>query len=198
MGLTSDTRCGYDGWVNKTAPSLVALALLVPVTLSGCTMPTTAATVAKSTITAASVEKICAELPNVDQGDLEYCPQVVLTWLVRGEIAQQLAQDEQAPITDAEISSVETAMKGLEALTKNEITKPFGLAIEKFVIVNARSATGTDASSTDPTAKMSIMAAQYAPTINPRYGQWQPQLLGVSPKAGPQAVQYAVPAAKKS
>ncbi|MGL4831738.1 MAG: hypothetical protein ACRCWS_04035, partial [Propionibacteriaceae bacterium] len=104
----------------------------------------------------------------------------------------------QAPITDADISNAEATVKGLEALTKNEITKPFGLAIEKFVVVNARSATGTETSATDPTAKMSILAAQYAPTINPRYGQWQSQPLGVSPKTGPQAVQYTLPATKQS
>ncbi|MGL4832021.1 MAG: hypothetical protein ACRCWS_05535, partial [Propionibacteriaceae bacterium] len=99
--------------MNKTSPALVALALLVPVTLSGCTMPTTAATVAKSTITAATVDNICAELPNVGQGDLEYCPQIVLTWLVRGEIAEQVAHAEQAPITDADISNAEATVKGL-------------------------------------------------------------------------------------
>lgn len=178
--------------MKKSLAALAATAILLPVSLSGCAMPSSAAEVDGTRIPMALVESTCHDLKTIVPDMESGCEQVVTSWFVRGAIAEKAAREEGKEITAEELAAVRDSDPEFAQMESNPKLRDFILSLEKWQAMDKRTRAEVETKNPVP-VKLLTYSSTLDTLVNPRLGVWDTKKLAVSTNVGSIGEPYLVP-----
>lgn len=146
------------------------LACAAAVILAGCSSsPSVVAYVGNQSLTLETVDRVVGGVKTAMVGK-NINNQVVINWMIQGQMAEQVIADRQITITDADRDKIMASIEDLQPMRANADARPLtdDLAdVQILVQLVGEQELGAEFS-------------KYNVKLNPRYGVFDPQTLGIA------------------